>query len=131
MVGSFFLVSLCFYDQVLVDVSLTADLYPPGPKDWSSYSLKVEAATKQFHDRLLEAMFGKPTKGGSFFLGRLPEGEATLERPLCWTFPWGTVSSYHDSKGGRTAITVSYGNRKEVAAKAYCSRRRTKRDESD
>lgn len=103
----------------LLGGTVPEDLYPPGPKDWSRYSLEVEAKTKQFHDRLLEGMFGKPSKGGSFLLGRLPEGPETLERALSWRFPWGAVCSGHDSKGGGTYITVSYGNRHEEASKAY------------
>jgi hypothetical protein len=121
--GKPLLVSLCFYDQMLVDVSLTADLYPPGPKDWSSYSLEMEAATKQFHDRLLETMFGTPMSGGSVVLDRVPEGKAALDRPLCWTFPWGQVCSYHDPRSGGTSITISYGNRMEEARQAFRFRR--------
>jgi hypothetical protein len=117
--GKDLLVSLCFYDQMLVNVSVTADLYPPGPKDWSKYSLEVEAATKQFHDGLLKRIFGNPSKGGSFLFRRLPERKETLEWPLRWDFSWGSVFSYHDSKGGGTYITVGYGNRKEDASNAY------------
>jgi hypothetical protein len=120
--GKELLVSLCFYDQILVYVSLCADLYPPGPKDWSNYSLAIQATTKQFHDRLLAQMLGKPTKGGSLFLGQLPKGEVTLKRPLFWRFPWGHIYSSHDLKGGGTNITISYGNRKNEAEKAYRSR---------
>jgi hypothetical protein len=117
--GKELFVSLCFYDQLLVFVSISADLYPPGPKDWSNYSLEVEAATKQFHDRLLEQLLGNPSKGASFLLGRLPAVKETLERTLRWDFAWGSVFSSHDSKGGGTDITVRYGNRLEEANKAY------------
>jgi hypothetical protein len=117
--GKEILVSLCFYDQLLVSVSLSADLYPPGPKDRSRYSLEVEAATKQFHDCLLEQMLGKPSKAARFPFGRLPDVKETLERRLRWDFPWGSVFSSHDSKGGGTDITVRYGNRVEEANKEY------------
>jgi hypothetical protein len=120
--GHELLVSLCYYDQLLVYVSMTADLYPPGPKDWSQYSLDVEAATKEFQDRLLVGMFGKPSESGSFLLGGLSKGRETLERPLRWDFPWGSVFSAHDSKGGGTAITVRYGDRLEQASRAYAQR---------
>ena len=102
---------------MLVDVRVTADLYPPGPKDWSNYSLDVEAATKQFHDRLVERTLGSPSDGGSW--RRLPEGQPTLERPIGWRFTWGRASSHHNSRGGGTYITISYGDRKEEANKAY------------
>lgn len=113
------LVSLCFYDQMLVRASLTANHYPPGPRNWSSYSLEVEAAIKHFHDRLLEKLLGRPSKGPSFLLHRLPEGEGTLSRPLEWRFPWGKLCSTHDSKGGGTFIRVSYGNRYQEASELY------------
>src|SRR5580698_2313274 len=61
-------VSLSFYNQMLISVSLMADLYPPGPKSWDTYSLETEAATKDFHDRLLEYLFAGPAKGDSFHL---------------------------------------------------------------
>ena len=119
--GKDLLVSLCFYDLMLVEVSMTVDLYPPGPKDWSGYSLAVEAQTKQFHDRLLAEMFGDRSRAIRMFPSGLPKLEATLDKPLYWKFPWGIVSSYHDSKGGGTYITVGYGNRNEEANKAYHS----------
>lgn len=119
--GKELLASLCFYDQLLVYVSISANLYPPGPNDWSDYSLDVESETKRFHDRLLEEILGSPSDGGSW--SRLPGGQGTLERPLGWRFPWGRVSSSHDSRGGGTYITISYGNRHEEANNAY--RRRT------
>jgi hypothetical protein len=115
--GKELLVSLCFYDQVLVRVSITTDLYPPGPKDWSNYSLDVQAATKRFHDLLLEKVLGPPSDGGSCH--PLPTDQAILERPLGWRFPWGRVFSYHDSRGGGTRIDISYGDRLEEATKAY------------
>jgi len=120
--GKELLASLCFYDQILVYVSLCADLYPPGSKDWSNYSLAVEEATKQPHDGLLTRILGKPNKGGSFLLGRLPKGEVTLKRPLFWNFPWGRICSVHDSRGGGTFITINYGDRMDKANKAFRSR---------
>src|ERR1019366_81488 len=105
------LVSLCFHDQKLVSVDLTADLYPPGPKSWDNYSLQIEAATKDFHDRLLEYLFAGSAREESFHAGELSKDEAILERPAKWPFPWGTVWSSHDSKGGGTSITINYGNR--------------------
>jgi hypothetical protein len=117
--GRELLVSLCFFDQILVHLSVTANFYPSGLKDWSNYSLDVEATTKQFHDRLLEQMLSKPSKGGTFIFRRLPDRQHTLERPLCWRLPWGTVSSFHDPKGGGTYIGVSYGNRRKEAQSAW------------
>ena len=123
MDGKELLVSLCFYDEMLVEVSMTVDLYPPGAKDWSSYSLAVEAETKRAHDHLLAEMFGDSSRADRLFSSGLAEPDATLQRPLHWTFPWGLVSSVHDSKGGGTFITVNYGNRKEEANKAYFASR--------
>jgi hypothetical protein len=120
--GKEFLTNLCFYDQLLIRMDLTADCYPPGPRplDWSTYSLEVEAATKRFHDDLLERILGRPSKiinGG--VQPPLPDSQATLGRLYSWQFSWGRVSSYHDSRGGGTYITVRYGNRREKANRAY------------
>ena len=120
--GHELLVGLCFYDQLLIHAQITASFYPPGPNDWSNYSLDVEAATKRYHDALLQRMFGKPSTGESFLFRRLPKGQETLDRPLDWKFPWGSVFSCHDSRGGGTFIRVSYGNRNEEASKAYSQR---------
>jgi hypothetical protein len=113
------LVSLCFYDQMLVSVDLAADLYPPGPKSWDTYSLEIEAATKDFHDRLLKYLFAGSTRGKNFHGGELSKDEAILQRPANWSFPWGTVCSSHDSKGGGTSITISYGNRHAEAVQMF------------
>lgn len=121
--GKELLVSLCFYDQVLVYLSMTADLYPPGPKDWSTYSLAVEAAIKDFHDRLLEQTLGKPSRSDQLPYGELPAAQATLAHPHIWELPWGTVHSAYDSKGGDTSIIVKYGNRHDEANKAFRARR--------
>jgi hypothetical protein len=122
--GKELLASLCFYDQLLVELSVTADLYPPGPKDCSRYSLEVEAATKQFHDSLLDQLLGRPSKGAGVLVYCLPEEQKTLEQPLRWDFPWGSVYSYHDPKGGATYITVGYRNRKIEASGASGGGRR-------
>ena len=89
----------------------------------NSYSLAVETATKQFHDAMLQEMLGKPTDS-ELLPGHLPDSaHEPLARPLKWVFPWGTVRSCHDFKGGGTYIRVSYGNRKEEATEAYNRRR--------
>jgi hypothetical protein len=116
--------SLCFYDQMLVYASLSANLYTPGVFDWSNYSLDVEAATKELHDRLLNQLLGKPTRSTRLSVGQLLPEQATLARPLTWQFPWGQVGSGHDFKGGGTCITISYGNRREEACRLYESKRR-------
>ena len=115
--GHELLATLCFHDQTLVQVSLSADLYPPGPRDWSTYSLDVEAATKELHDRLLEQLLGPPTRTDRLSPGGLTPAQATLARPHWWTFPWGSVVSGHDSKGGSTLITIRYGPRLEQATR--------------
>jgi hypothetical protein len=113
--------SVCFYDQLLVFVTLAADLYPPDPKDWSSYSLEVEAQTKRFHDALLTGELGPPTHI-EHFLSHDPSGPAdTLNRPHRWDYAWGRVWSSHDFKGGGTSIVVRYGNRLEDANAHYRS----------
>ncbi len=111
-------VSACFSGQMLCSVDLAADLYPPGPKSWGSYSLKTEAATKDFHDRLLRHLFDASTRRGQFHVAKPSEDEAILDRPVQFPFAWGAVTSTHDSRGGGTSITVVYGNRLAEAASA-------------
>ena len=117
--GRNLLVNLCFYDQVVVYTTLNVDFYPPGPKDWSDYSLDVEAETKQFHDSILDKILGKPTESDLLPNLNLDAAHEILARPLKWCFQWGTVLSSHDFKGGGTYITVSYGNRREQATREY------------
>ena len=114
--------SLSFYDQMLVSTHMTVDFYPPGPKDWSNYSLDVETATKQRHDAVLEEILGKPTESDRLAGVNLDAAHEPLARPLMWDFPWGTVRSSYDFKGGGTYIIVSYGNRHEEATQEYRKR---------
>jgi hypothetical protein len=117
--GRNLLVSICFYEQMIVSMNMTVDFYPPGSKDWSDYSLDVETATKQCHDALLEEILGKPTESDRLAGVDLDAAHESLVRPLKWDFPWGVVRSSYDFKGGGTYIIVSYGNRQEEATKAY------------
>jgi hypothetical protein len=115
-------VSACFYDQLLVNVSISVDLYPPGAKDWSNYSLDTETEIKILHDELLKQMFdSKPKKLPPLKMQN--EKHAPLGRALCWSFKWGSAGSYHDSKGGGTYIVVEYDNRKEKCERAYRQRK--------
>jgi hypothetical protein len=121
--GKPLLTNLCFYDQMLLSIDLEADLYPAGAKDWSDYSLEVEAATKRFHDDLLRRMLGEPASYGMASNSQRKPSQAILDAPYTWSFPWGNVGSYHDQKGGGTFIKISYGNREEEASKAYRARK--------
>jgi len=117
--GKAILVSLSFYDEMLVSVDLTADLYPPGPKSWDTYSEETEGATEKFHDRLLEYFFAGSARGERFDANPRSGDKAPLKN---WAFPWGEARSTHDSRGGGTFIIVAYGNRQAEAAKAYQAR---------
>jgi hypothetical protein len=121
--GRKLLASLCFYDQILIYVSLIANLYAEDVHDWSSYSLDVEAATKDFHDRILEQILGAPTARRRVSVGQMSPEHLTLACPVTWQFSWGLVGSGHDFKGGITSICVRYGNRHEEANRAYRSGR--------
>jgi len=102
---------LCFNAQVLVSVDINVNLYGPGPKTWDSYSDKIEAAAKDFHDRLLQHLFSKHETSDTFHVAQLSDDVALLEHSTDWPFAWGAVSSYHDPRSQGTKITVSYGNR--------------------
>jgi hypothetical protein len=79
--------TVTFSGQMLLSVNLTADLYPPGPKSWDTYSDTTEAATKDFRDRLLEYLFTDPVRSERFHIERFSEDEAILDRPVNWPFP--------------------------------------------
>jgi len=111
------LIDVLFHAELLVTVTVAADLYPPGPKDWSNYSLDVEAATKDFHDQLLTRLLGEPTESPARPRGHFSESQATLARPHTWRLPWGTVWSGHDAKGGGTYLALTYGNRRDEAGR--------------
>jgi hypothetical protein len=104
-------VILSFYGQVLVSVDLCVNLYPPGAVRWESYSDGIEAAVKDFHDRLLQHLFTKHASAASFHAAQLSQDLGILKQPVNWTFPWGRVISYHDSRSSTTFISVLYGNR--------------------
>lgn len=118
------LANACFFDETLVYLEMTVNLYPPNATDWSSYSLDVEAATKSLHDRLLTELLGKPTRIHSMSPGSLTATQATLAQSLEWKFPWGRVFSFHDNKGGGTSFRVEYGDRLAESNREY--RRRVK-----
>lgn len=112
----------CFFDELLLYLDMTINLYPAGATDWSSYSLDTEAAIKSLHDRLLSEQLGGPTRTLPLPLGITTEAQRALTSTLVWEFAWGQVSSSHDSKGGGTSMNVRYGNRLEEANKAYRKR---------
>jgi hypothetical protein len=114
------LVSVHFYDQLLLFIDLTVSHYPPDQKDLSE---NIEADTKDFHDRLLEQTLGPPartTVSPSSFPDRFP----ILHHSLEWSFPWGKISSLFDGRSCSSLIMVSYGNRREEAHEIDQQRRR-------
>jgi hypothetical protein len=112
------LMNICFYAEKLLYITLTVDLYPPGERDWDSYSLEIEAETKKFHDTILKNELGEPQIKDSLEFGS-PSIPKTLNQPIRYTYEWGEVYSGHDTKGGGTRIIVSYGRRREEAAEDF------------
>ncbi len=102
---------LCFNAQVITSVDINVNLYGPGAKTWDSYSDKIEAAAKDFHDRLLQHLFSEHGTSDTFHVAQLSDDVALLEHSTDWPFAWGAVSSFHDPRSSGTKITVSYGNR--------------------
>ena len=109
--GKKLLVSVHFYDQLLLYVDLSVSHYPPDQKE---LSVKIEAATKDFHDLLLKQILGQPHKTTTS-PSSSPDQYPALDRSLAWSFPWGTVFSLFDSRSCSSFIMVSYGNRREEA----------------
>jgi hypothetical protein len=109
--GKALLSSVHFYDQLLLSVDLTVSHYP---LDIKQLSEKIEAAAKDFHDRLLERLLGPPSRiidSPSSF----PKNYPALDRSLEWSFPWGTVSSVFVGQSCSSPMLVRYGNRGEEA----------------
>jgi hypothetical protein len=104
-------VTVYFYGQVLVSVDISANLYPPGAIGWEHYSDGIEAATKDFHDGLLQHLFSKHANAASFHAPQLSQDLAILKRPVTWPFHWGRVISQHDSRSSTTNIVLWYGDR--------------------
>jgi len=102
---------LCFHSQLIVSVDINVNLYGPGAKTWDSYSDTVEAATKDFHDRLLQHLFSKHEQTDTFHVAQLSDDVAVLAHSTEWPFAWGVVRSFHDPRSLGTQITVLYGNR--------------------
>jgi hypothetical protein len=107
--------NICFNKRILVSVNLAADLYPPGPKSWSTHSWQIKAATKDFHDRLLRYLFSDSATRGTFHVKQLSEDQKLLQNQLNWTFPWNRMSSAHNRQDQITAITISDGGRSAEA----------------
>lgn len=111
--GREILASVCFHGQKLVSVDLCANLYPAGAVGWEHYSDEIEAATKDFHDRLLQHLFAKHASAKTFQApaAELSRDPAILKRTVEWPFPWGKVVSQHDPRSSTTSILVMYGDR--------------------
>lgn len=116
------LANACYFEDMLIYLDLSVNLYPPHATDWSSYSLDIEAAIKSFHDRLLREQLGEPTRAYPLSLSYLTPAQASLEKSLEWKFPWGRVFSAHDTKGGGTSFSVQYGDRLAEANRLYHQR---------
>ncbi len=110
--------TLVLYEQSLAEIDLVADLYPPGPRDWSTqHSSGIEVAIKDLHERLLNQLFGRPQvshPGPVKYLAR----QSPLDDRYEWVFPWGRVGSLHDDRNGESFIRILYGTRREVASRA-------------
>jgi hypothetical protein len=115
-------ISLCFYGELLINVEMIIDLYPPGPKTWENYSLDTEACIKVFHDDLLKQILGKPHKKRDCKWEKWPAQQMPLRYSLEYKYSWGAVHSGHDNKGGSTGIIVSYGNRNQESNDDYRKR---------
>jgi hypothetical protein len=116
---------LSFYDQLLLSIDLTVDLYPVDQHGWEYYSLDVEKQTKRLHEQILVDMLDSPTPQMklSQFMNKISDKllnhDRAWEKPMCWNYVWGTVGSYYDSRGGSTGIIIHYAGRHEKANRDY------------
>jgi len=116
------LARVTFYEQTLLSISLTIDVYEKGAT-WDDYSFESEAGTKLLHEALLTRLLGEPTHRDHRFAFGKSKAEAILAQPVTWEFEWGRAVSSHDSKGGGTYITLAFGDRMNEARRAYDTRR--------
>ncbi|EMI43999.1 hypothetical protein [Rhodopirellula sp. SWK7] len=116
--------SLCFYGQVLLSVTVAANLYPQDKSDWSNYSLDIEADTKRLHDNVMSDLLGIPKvhdRSELVRIHKMPAYQRVLTQSLCWTFDQFGVSSDHDFRDGSTSVLLRYGDRHERALAAHKS----------
>ena len=79
---------LQFHGEQLLSLNLTHGAARFGTS-WADWSEERELALKAFHERWLSTEL------------RTPPGE----------YPWGSISSHYDAKGGFSSITLQYANR--------------------
>lgn len=96
------IVSVHFEGSILQMIDLVVTDEPSGV-GWDDWTIEKEAATKNRHDALCREWLGEPTEV-------LPATNETISGALYYLFPWGTVLSGYDSKGGSSMIVVRYGN---------------------
>jgi hypothetical protein len=109
-------VNLCFYDTVLVDFNIRANFVQAKPQTWADFSPETEGKIKAFHDQLLQNDLGKPHKRISFPSG---QNQPILDYRIEYNYPWGSVWSSYDSRGGFSSIGVRYGSRLTDAQEDY------------
>ncbi len=114
--------SICFYDQLLVSVSLTINLYKTGKSDGAAVSADTELETKSLHERLLRKLLGSPTRHGGTNAAAPTDESERLNCPFYWEYHWGEIASYHDAESGGTFIKIEYGNRRKESNQAHESR---------
>jgi hypothetical protein len=116
-------VNLCFYGELLVETSLSANFYPPASKGWENYSPEIEYRTKDFHDELLRQALGEPAWKIPWARWlSLSSKSATARGPLEYHYHWGSVWSVYDEKSGSSFIGVTYGSRLRDAQDDYLRR---------
>jgi hypothetical protein len=109
-------VNICFYADVLVDFSASADFYDPKPSTWENFSLEIESQAKAFHDQLLQNELGKPHKRVSLPLG---QNQPVLDYHIEYSYRWGSIWSAYDSRAGSSSIGIRYGSRLKDAQNNY------------
>lgn len=114
--------TICFYEQLLVSVSLTINLYKTGKPDGAAVSAETELETKSLHERLLKKLLGSPTRYGGTNAAAPTDDSERLNCPSYWDFHWGEISSHHDAESGGTFITIEYGDRRNISNQAHENR---------
>ena len=104
-----------FFNELLVNVDLSVNLYDPDKWVGKQFDLDVEAETKRYQERLLIACLGSPEVSSipQAHAKELSDQQRLLAVPVTWKYRWGHVLSSHDFNRNSTWIRVTYSSRTE------------------
>ena len=107
---------ISFFNELLVNVQLGANLYARDQWEKAGHDLDIEAETKRFHEKILVANLGAPEVSRvprSHHNKDLADHQIRLAVPATWKYTWGSVVSSYDFNAKSTTMRITYTNRTE------------------